>query len=399
MFGFQNLDRTYQILLIMLAFFFPLTVFGGNLIIVIIVLLWLMSGNYRFKLEQIFSSKLMVSSIIFFSIHAIGLIWTEDIAWGLHILHKMWYFLLLFPILYTIVQKKFIRYYVIAFIASITLTEVISYLIWFELIPPFRVGTVENPTPFMSHISYNPILAFSIYLVSHEFFFNKGLSRFNFWLYSFLMISMSVNMFITGGRAGQVAFFTLLAILIFQFFSNEKVKSLFVTMLIIPVIFFSAYQSSDLFSKRVDAAIQNTIHYEDNRFTPIGLRITYARNSWKIIKDHPFIGVGTGDFPVEYKKINELYPTSQPPTTNPHNMYVLILVQIGLVGLISMLSIFYYQIKQSFISSNRFIRDAGITLPILFLVVMWSDSYILGHFTTLMFVFFSSFLYKDFEKS
>jgi len=69
------------------------------------------------------------------------------------------------------------------------------------------------------------------------------------------------------------------------------------------------------------------------------------------------------------------------------------------LGLVSMLTIFYYQIKLSFNSPNKFIRDAGITLPLMFLVVMISDSYLLGHYTTLMFVFFSSFLYKDFEKS
>ena len=104
-----HLDKAYQYLLILLAFIFPLTVFGGNLIIVIIVLMWLLSGNYQSKLRQIISSKLMIASIIFFGIHALGLIWTEDILWGLHILHKMWYFLLLFPVLYTIVKKEYIN--------------------------------------------------------------------------------------------------------------------------------------------------------------------------------------------------------------------------------------------------------------------------------------------------
>ena len=85
--------------------------------------------------------------------------------------------------------------------------------------------------------------------------------------------------------------------------------------------------------------------------------------------------------------------------TNPHNMYTLITVQLGLIGLVSLLSIFYYQFKLSFNSSNKLICNVGITLPLMFLVMMLSDSYLLGHYTTLMFVFFSSFLYKDFEKS
>ena len=73
-------------------------------------------------------------------------------------------------------------------------------------------------------------------------------------------------------------------------------------------------------------------------------------------------------------------------------------MQLGLVGLFSMLSIFYYQIRLSFNSPTKIIRDAGVTLPLMFLVMMLSDSYLLGHYTTLMYIFFSSFLYKDFEK-
>ena len=134
-------------------------------------------------------------------------------------------------------------------------------------------------------------------------------------------------------------------------------------------------------------------------FSSVGLRINFAKNSFEVIKQNPIIGIGTGDFPSEYKKINQINTPQLPNATNPHNMYTLITMQLGLIGLVSMLSIFYYQIKLSFYASNRFIKDVGITLPLVFLVIMWSDSYLLGHFTTLLFVFFSSFLYKDFEKS
>ena len=94
-----------------------------------------------------------------------------------------------------------------------------------------------------------------------------------------------------------------------------------------------------------------------------------------------------------------MYSPEGPYANNPHNMYILVLVQLGLVGLMSMLSIFYYQIKLSFDSTVRFTQDLRIALPLLFLLIMWSDSYLLGHYTGLLFVFFSSFLYKDFEKS
>ncbi|MDC0981535.1 O-antigen ligase family protein [Candidatus Pseudothioglobus singularis] len=310
----------------------------------------------------------------------------------------MWYFIGLFPILYTIVRKDYISHYISAFLLAISITEVCSYLVWFEIIEPFKNASVINPTPFMSHISYNPILAFAIYLILHEIFFNKKITNLVFALYSFFAISMTINMFITGGRAGQVMYFAMLAIIIFQFFNTKKIKALFLISIIIPGVFFTAYTTSDLFQQRVYAAVKNTTYYSENKASSVGLRITFALNSWEVIKKNPIIGVGTGDFPIEYKKINKINTPGLPNTANPHNMYTLVAMELGALGIISMLSIFYYQIKLSFNSSNKFIRDVGITLPLLFLVIMWSDSYLLGHYTTLMFVFFSSFLYKDFEK-
>jgi O-antigen ligase len=206
-------------------------------------------------------------------------------------------------------------------------------------------------------------------------------------------------MFITGGRAGQVAFFVILSILIFQIFDKQRVKSLLVILIIIPSIFITAYQSSHIFHQRVNLAVNDTINYSISKNPSVSKRITFALNSWDVIKENPIIGIGTGDFPSEYKKINQINTPQVATTTNPHNMYTLITMQLGLIGLVSMLSIFYYQIKLSFYASNKFKKDLGIALPLIFLVIMWSDSYLLGHYTTLMFVFFSSFLYKDFEKS
>ena len=399
MFKNLNLDKINQFLLIILAFLMPLTVFGANIIIVVICLLWLFSGDYKSKYNQIISNKFILVSILFFFAHVIGLLWTEDLSWGLHIVHKMWYFLLFLPVLFTLVKKDYIKFYIFSFLLAIAVTEIASYLVWFEIVEPFKNASVLNPTPFMSHISYNPILSFAIYLVLHEIFFNKKLSSLVFPFYSFFAISMTVNMFITGGRAGQVTFFVMLTILIFQVFDKQRFKSLIVISIVIPGIFFASYQTSFLFQKRVDFAVSEILSYSDIAANSVGLRINYARNSWQVIKKHPIIGIGTGDFPIEYAKINQINSPNLPNASNPHNMYTLILMQLGFLGLASMLSIFYYQIKLSFNSPSKFIRDVGITLPLMFLVMMLSDSYLLGHYTSLMFVFFSSFLYKDFEKN
>ena len=393
------LSKVYQFLLVFLAFLLPLTVFGANLIIVLIVLIWLFSGNYKLKYRKIMSSKFLIASGLFYLLHVVGLIWTSDLKWGFEMLHKMWYFILLLPVLYTIVEKKNIKYYISAFLVAMSFSELVSYLIWFEIVSPFKMATVYNPVPFMSHVSYNPILAFAIYLVAHEVFLNKDLGKFKFFAYSFFATTMTINMFITGGRSGQVMFFAMLAILIFQFFQAEKVKSLIVISILIPGIFFIAYLSSTLFENRVNAAINDVVTYEVNSNTSVGKRIDYLVNSIDIIKKNPFIGVGTGDLPNEFLKVSIMNDNRDSiRTNNPHNMYNLVLIQLGLLGLLSFLSIFYFQIKQSFLSPSRFMRDVGVTLPLLFLVIMFGESYLLGHYTTLLYVFFSSFIYNDFRE-
>jgi len=88
-----------------------------------------------------------------------------------------------------------------------------------------------------------------------------------------------------------------------------------------------------------------------------------------------------------------------PITVNPHNMYALILVQLGLFGLAVFISIFIYQIRFSLKFSSGFSRNLGFALPISFLFIMFSDSYLLGHFTSALYIYFSSFLYLNIEET
>ena len=84
-----DLEKTFQYLLIALAFLMPLTVSLANTVIVMIVLLWLCSGDYKSKYNEIISSKLMISSIVFYIAHIIGMFWTEDLEWGFHVLQRV----------------------------------------------------------------------------------------------------------------------------------------------------------------------------------------------------------------------------------------------------------------------------------------------------------------------
>jgi O-antigen ligase len=264
----------------------------------------------------------------------------------------------------------------------------------------YNGATLIDPIPLMSHITYNPFLAIAIYLLSYYVLFDHSIGKLKKITYSFFIITMSINMFITGGRAGQVMYFAMLVILVFQYFPKNTFKAFLISVFILLITFSTFYLSSKIFSNRVDAAMTELSDYKNHAYSSTGLRISAAINSWSIIKENPIIGVGTGDYKNEFKKAsikNNLKLEDKLVIHNPHNMYVLILVQFGLVGLLALLFMFYAQIKIAINSNEEFVRKIGVALPLLYLLIMLSDSYLMVHMTGLLFIFISSFVYKDYE--
>jgi len=394
-FFLNPVDRIYQYLLIAAFFFLPLTVLANNLAIWLIAIIWFATGDYEAKFKSILANKLSLASIAFYLIHLISLLWTEDYLWGLEILRKMLPFITILPIFLTLTYKENLKYYVGAFLSAIFISVCLSYSVWLGFIEPFGHATVSNPTPIVSHISYNPFLAFAFYLVVNHLLSSATLSQVWRILYTFFSFTICINMFITGGRAGQVMFFVALILLVFQHFRRSQIRASIISLSLVVAISFTAYQTSPIFKERVDSVADNIVNYESNRNTAVGQRITFLVNSFELFKRSPVIGVGVGDYPSEYEVVSNKNTPEVDLTSQPHNMYMLIMSQLGLVGLMSFFSIFYYQFRIALRSNYEFVKNVGVAMPILFLTIMWSDSYLLGHFTGNLFILFSALIYSE----
>ena len=395
----NSIDNINSYLLMLTAFFLPLTVFGGNLFAVLIFLLWLVKADFKTDFYRLKDNKLVIAVLLYLLVHVVALLWTADIESGLWTLKKQLKFLFI-PIFMLFVKREHVKYYILAFLASMSLSEIWSYGIFFQLLPLYGGATLIDPIPLMSHITYNPFLAIAIYLLSYYVLFDHSINRSKKVIYSFFIITMSINMFITGGRAGQVMYFAMLVVLIFQYFPKNAFKASSVSLFVLVITSSTFYLNSKIFSDRVDSAVTELSDYKNHTHSSTGMRISSAINSWSIIKEHPVIGVGTGDYKNEFIKAsikNNLKLEDKLVIHNPHNMYVLILVQFGLLGLAAMLYLFYAQIKIAINSNEEFVKKIGIALPLLYLLIMLSDSYLMVHMTGLLFIFISSFVYKDYE--
>jgi O-antigen ligase len=75
--------------------------------------------------------------------------------------------------------------------------------------------------------------------------------------------------------------------------------------------------------------------------TSTGSRLDFYRNSVTIVREHPFFGVGTGGFPRAYA---DIVKSDEPlKSRNPHNEYLHITLQVGVVGLAFLLYLFFAQ--------------------------------------------------------
>ena len=373
-------------MLIGLIFSIPFSTSTSSILAVVILGGWLLKGDFKRDWEQIKSSRIVIACLLFLGLHIVGLLWTSDLMHGLAVLKKQWKFLLI-PVSMCCVRKEHVNFYIGSLILAMTISVMISYGIWLEIIPPTGKGTVDNPVPFGTHITFNVLLAMAIYLMARSLLFDPRSSLFLQGSYLLILAMMVVNMFITGGRSGQVMFFASIVVLCFQYFGKQFIRASAVSIAISLSILASAYSFSDLFQQRLLGAISN-------RHVSTQERIAYAVDGFKIFSGHPLIGVGTGDLPAELKKID---PHQKPGfyAGNPHNMYVMEMVQFGILGLASLLYIFFVQIRYALGTQHLTLRQVGVAIPLLFLVVNFGESYLSVHATSLLFAAFSSFIYKD----
>ncbi len=383
--------------IILLIFSLPISTAASSILSALTILFWLCEGNFKRKFTELSANKVAMVVIVFVALHILGLLWTDNLSWGMIIIKKQWKLILLAVIL-TSVKKEHYKYYLLAFICSMAISAITSYLVWLGVVVIEGARQIE-PTPFIDRISYNLFLGFAIYLLGHVLLFKKNTTAIKF-IGCIILLLMVGSMFITTGRAGQIGFFVLSALLVYQYFENKKATAILIIALLLPGIFLTAYFFSDNFQARINASFQNARNYNINHsgqdVTPIDERLTFLVNSLEIIKAHPLLGVGTGDFPNEYKKINDNKSPLMRPTDNPHNQYVSTQAQLGLTGSIVLLMVFLSQ----FITAARLhgsLRHLRYSIPLLFMTVSLFESYLQGHEGALLFSISSAILYKNLE--
>ncbi len=390
--GFPLAGRVNGWLLPLFALALPLSTSALSVLAVLIVCTWLLTGHWPEKWVEISTHPVCRWLGLYLLLFAVGLLWSPAPDAGLAVLADRWKLALL-PVFLTAAQYRHRGLYVNGFLAGMTIAMLLTYLAWFDLVHYADV-TPEHLTRKTTHVVYNPLLALAVYLLLHQVIWEER-GRLDRGLRLLLAAAMVFNMFITEGRAGQMVFFVLLALLIVQVFRHRLGRALATVALVLPLVFAGAYFLSPTFQERLEQAWQEAATCRRNPETSIGYRLLYWRNSWQIIREHPLLGVGTGGFVPAYAAVNERETPRIGPTDNPHNQYILVTTMFGVPGLAVLLGMFWSMIRLAGRADPW--HRLRLAFPVFFLTIMLTESYLKVYETGLLFAFLGGVLYKEKE--
>lgn len=372
------------------------TTFLGGLLI----LYWIAEGNFQEKWNLLRRNGLFWAWMAYVVIYPISILWTTNWEWTLWLMERHSY-MLIFPFVYTLVKKEWIFKLVMAYALGMTVSEVFSYLVWFGVIHMAGVSP-HDPTPFVfGHFVYNPLLAWALYILMHAFLFEKRPLAAKIF-FSVFIFTMTVNMFITGGRGGQLAYFFVILLLFIQYFSDKGklLKGITVGSIFVTMVFTFAYHYSPSFNQRVHMGISDLVNYNARSTTSWGTRLHFYINTLKMSSERPISGSGFGDYPDDYNKfVGKGAPVhmgaSRIAFFEPHNQFLYELGSLGIVGLSILIWIMVQQFRLAFKLNDSY-RHYRLAFSVFMIIMLMPDGLLIYTQGIYFFVLFSAILFRDF---
>lgn len=306
----------------------------------LLCIMWLFSAQYK-DLSSIFLKNPVVAwSFLLLLWFFVGLSYTNvsyEIAISMIMKDRELFFI---PVFIAFLRTARLRSQVWqAFIIASIAILLISYLMSLGVL---ELNKDHSPS-LKSHITHSIFIAFFGFYCAHQAY-NRHRYAKGYWL--LFLLSVYNLFFVVDGRTGQLIAVSLALLFGIQRFTK---KVLLIGVLVLAFL-FALFLSFSEKATRINEGLASTqayiqAHPEKAEFS-MGERFTFWKYSAKLIAEKPLIGHGTGSYATEYTRIASSEHLS---SNNPHNEFLLITVQLGLLGLViylGFLSSQYYLSKK-----------------------------------------------------
>jgi len=327
-----------MLLLVGVFFMLPLSAKVANLLMLIAFATWLTTGDWVVKWKNIKTNPGLCFALGLYGWMWLGVIYSP--ANTDHIqLHLVKYFkLACMAVIVTSLSNDIWRkraWWGFGF--ALALTVISTYLnIWWEL--PWSVtnnqGWSNDHTVFKDYISQGILISmFTAICLAQTIKIGNTLPLKLAWGAAALLSALTIT-HLSAGRSGYLALFV--ALVFFAFWANRGWRRwwvLFFVCITAGVMYFS----SSVMQSRVSQAIDEARNHSIEDLSSIGQRLYFAKKTVELIKEKPLLGWGTGAYHEQFCRVADNDTWCQHGSFHPHNQYLFIWVEHGLVGLILML--------------------------------------------------------------
>ncbi|MDD2266024.1 O-antigen ligase family protein [Sulfuricurvum sp.] len=388
----NSYNRIFYYSTLLFAFTLPLSRAAVSFFVIWFILLFVAGKNYRSGWKILKSSRAVQVMGLFIAFMFASALWSSDTAEALKQIRLYSYWIVI-PILAVSLKKEWLPRIITAFLGGMFISEILAYGIFFELWT-INGRSPNYPSPFMSHIHYSVFLATTSILLLSRLLSVRYTWRSKLPMFLFFLTSTG-NLMLSTGRTGQLAFLvTMVVAVIFHFRLTLKSFLLFATLS--TLVFAGAYTSLDLFQKRFDMGVNDVRQLQEGNFdTSWGLRGAFWVITYDILKKHPLLGEGIGDYKHAAAKALAANDHGFSPSTiewcstiHYHNQYLMILAQGGLIGFALMvwllIELFRLNIK------DREIKEFSVLGLSLFTVACVAEPLWILQFPIILFIFITS---------
>lgn len=292
------------------------------------------------------------------------------------------------------------------FLLAMLVTLILSYLAGFGIlkVQPWMwdQSSIESPAVFRHQLTQNTFMALAIFFALLRMRETaNSLMRIPYGIFA-LMGVINV-LFMVQGRTGYVTLIVLLGWFAWTTLSRHLslagrpigLRHGIALIMLMALAVSSVYFSSQRLQTRVDLIVAELRAWEPHagNETSVGIRMEFYYNTLQIIRQNPVMGVGTGGLPAAYAEQDKQFSLGR--VNNPHNEYLMVMVQTGIIGLALLLYLFYAQWRYAPLLNSAFEQDAARGLVLATMADSLFNSPLLDHAPGLLFALMSATFFAN----
>lgn len=291
------------------------------------------------------------------------------------------------------------------FLLAMLFTLILSYLVGFGVLQAqswmWPSTNVDNPAIFRHYLTQNTFMALAVFLALLRMREAANILKRFLWG-TFALMGIINVLFMMMGRTGYIILLVFISwfawtTLARHLSAKNKLmgwRHAIAIILLMAVAIVGAYSFSSRLQTRVDLAVSELSAWKPGvrSNTSVGDRLEFYYNALQISRQHPVAGVGTGGFYAAYEK--QAQGKNLWIVHNPHNEYLMITVQTGLIGLSLLLYLFYTLWRYAPLLDSAFKQDAARGMVLATMADCLFNSPLLDHAPGLLFALMTATFYS-----